>query len=381
MALMVYLNRVQFAHGAIATLAEELALAGIERPLVVTDAGIRAAGIWDKVEAALPAGMAVAVFDAVPPNPTEAAVRAAVAAYQAHDADAVIGLGGGSPLDLAKAVALLATHGGGALAPFAVIEGGLARITDRAAPVIAIPTTSGTGSEVSRGALIVLDDGRKLSIGSPHLIPRAAICDPDLTLGLPPLLTAGTGMDALAHCVETLCSPRENPVADAIARDGLVRAWRFLPRAVADGADAAARHGMMLASMQGALAFQKGLGAVHALSHPLGGLPGALHHGTLNAVLLPHVLRFNASAIGAVLPVLAEAIGVPGADVTTVADAIAALSRRIGLPATLTEMGVPASALPAIAAAGTRDHHHLTNPRRASKEDYLALLNAAHTGG
>lgn len=381
MALMVYLNRVQFAHGAVATLAEELSLAGIARPLVVTDAGIRVAGIWDKVQAALPAGMAAALFDAVPPNPTEAAVRAAVAAYRAHDADGVIGLGGGSPLDLAKAVALLATHGGGALAPFAVIEGGLARITARAAPVVAIPTTSGTGSEVSRGALIVLDDGRKLSIGSPHLIPRAAICDPDLTLGLPPLLTAGTGMDALAHCVETLCSPRENPVADAIARDGLARAWRFLPRAVADGTDAAARYGMMLASMQGALAFQKGLGAVHALSHPLGGLPGSLHHGTLNAVLLPHVLRFNAPAIGMVLPLLAEAIGVPGADVTTVADAIAALSQRIGLPATLAEMGVPASALPAIAAAGTRDHHHLTNPRRASEADYLALLNAAHTGG
>lgn len=381
MALMVYLNRVQFAHGAIATLAEELALAGIARPLVVTDAGIRAAGIWDKVQAMLPAGMAVAVFDAVPPNPTEAAVRAAVAAYRAHDADGVIGLGGGSPLDLAKAVALLATHGGGALAPFAVIEGGLARITASAAPVIAIPTTSGTGSEVSRGALIVLDDGRKLSIGSPYLIPRAAICDPDLTLGLPPLLTAGTGMDALAHCVETLCSPRENPVADAIARDGLMHAWRFLPRAVADGADRTARHAMMLASMQGALAFQKGLGAVHALSHPLGGLPGALHHGTLNAVLLPHVLRFNAPAIGAVLPGLAEAIGMPGADVAAVADAIAALSRRIGLPAALAEIGVSAAALPAIAAAGTRDHHHLTNPRRATEEDYLALLTAAHTGG
>ena len=150
MALMVYLNRVQFAHGAIATLAEELALAGITRPLVVTDTGIRAAGIWGKVQAMLPAGMAAALFDAVPPNPTEAAVRAAVAAYRAHDADGVIGLGGGSPLDLAKAVALLATHGGGALAPFAVIEGGLARITARAAPVVAIPTTSGTGSDDPR---------------------------------------------------------------------------------------------------------------------------------------------------------------------------------------------------------------------------------------
>ncbi|MDB5376141.1 MAG: iron-containing alcohol dehydrogenase, partial [Rubritepida sp.] len=195
---MTYLNRVQFARGALACLAEELALVGIARPLLVTDKGVIAAGLLDRLCAALPGGMAVAVFDAVPPNPTEAAVLAAVRAYRDHGADGVLGLGGGSSLDLAKAVALLATHDG-PLAQYAVIEGGLARITAKAAPVVAVPTTSGTGSEVSRGALIVLEDGRKLSIGSPHLIPRAAICDPDLTMGLPPWLTAGTGMDALAH--------------------------------------------------------------------------------------------------------------------------------------------------------------------------------------
>lgn len=378
MALMTYLNRVQFARGAVACLAEELALAGIARPLLVTDHGIVAAGLMERVCSALPAGMAVAVFDAVPPNPTEAAVLAATQAYRAHGADGVLGLGGGSPLDLAKAVALLATHEG-PLAQYAVIEGGLARITARAAPMVAVPTTAGTGSEVSRGALIVLEDGRKLSIGSPHLIPRAAICDPELTLGLPPRLTAGTGMDALTHCVETLCSPRVNPVADAIARDGLARAWTSLPRAVADGADIVSREAMMLASMQGALAFQKGLGAVHALSHPLGGLPVPLHHGTLNAVLLPHVLRFNATAIEERLPILAAAMNGP-ADAARLADSIAGLSRAIGLPATLAEMGVPESVLPAIAEAAMLDHHHQTNPRRATREDYLALLRAAHSG-
>jgi alcohol dehydrogenase class IV len=375
---MTYLNRVQFARGALACLAEELALAGIARPLLVTDKGVIAAGLLDRLRAALPGGMAVEVFDAVPPNPTEAAVLAAVRAYRDHGADGVLGLGGGSPLDLAKAVALLATHDG-PLAQYAVIEGGLARITAKAAPVVAVPTTSGTGSEVSRGALIVLGDGRKLSIGSPHLIPRSAICDPDLTMGLPPWLTAGTGMDALAHCVETLCSPRRNPIADAIARDGLARAWVALPRAVADGSDTAAREAMMLASMQGALAFQKGLGAVHALSHPLGGLSLPLHHGTLNAVLLPHVLRFNAPAIEAVLPVLAVAMDEP-ADAALLADAITELSRSIGLPTTLGAMGVPAGILPAIADAAMLDHHHLTNPRRATREDYLALLRAAHAG-
>lgn len=375
---MTYLNRVQFGCGALANLAEELGLAGIARPLLVTDRGVSAAGLLDRVRGALPSGMDIAVFDAVPPNPTEAAVLAATEAYKEHGADGVLTLGGGSPLDLAKAVVLMATHEG-PLAQYAVIEGGLARITAKAAPVVAIPTTSGTGSEVSRGALIVLADGRKLSIGSPHLIPRAAICDPELTLGLPPMLTAGTGMDALAHCVETLCSPRVNPVADAIARDGLARAWAFLPRAVADGSNVAAREAMMLASMQGALAFQKGLGAVHALSHPLGGLSVPLHHGTLNAVLLPHVLRFNAPAIEEQLPILAAAMDEP-ADAGLLADAIADLSRSIGLPMTLGAMGVPEAALPAIADAAMLDHHHQTNPRRATREDYLALLHAAHAG-
>jgi alcohol dehydrogenase class IV len=377
---MLFLNRVQFADGALAELPGELALAGIARPLVVTDAGVVAAGLVARLLAALPAGMDAAIFRATPPNPTEAAVREATAAFRAHGADGVIGLGGGSPLDLAKAVALAATHPAERLAPYAVVEGGLARITAAAAPVVAIPTTAGTGSEVSRGALIVLDDGRKVSIGSPHLIPRAAICDPTLTHGLPPRLTAATGMDALAHCIETLCSPRENPIADAIALDGLRRGWAALPRAVADGTDGAARAAMMLASVEGALAFQKGLGAVHALSHALGALPVSPHHGTLNAVLLPHVLRFNAPAIGGVLPRLAAAMEIGDASAAALADAIAARNLALGLPAGLAAMGIGAAVLPAIAAQAMRDHHHLTNPRRATEDDYLRLLHAAHPG-
>ena len=307
-------------------------------------------------------------------------MRAAVALYRAESADGVLALGGGSPLDLAKAVALAATHDAPRLAPFAVVEGGLARITAAAAPVVAVPTTAGTGSEVSRGALIILDDGRKVSIGSPYLIPRAAICDPALTLGLPPGLTAATGMDAMAHCIETLCSPRENPIADAIALDGLRRAWRALPRAVEDGADRDARKEMMLASMQGALAFQKGLGAVHALSHALGALPARPHHGTLNALLLSPVLRFNAPMIGHVIPRFADAMGV-GATSEAVAAGIEALNRRMRLPGDLAAMGIQAETLPAVAAAAMRDHHHQTNPRRAEEGDYLRLLHAAHAGG
>ncbi len=378
MALIQTVNRVQFGAGALAELPAELALAGITRPLVVTDAGVAAAGLLDRLLALLPRG--VAVHASVPPNPNEAAVRAATSAYRASGCDGVLGLGGGSPLDLAKAVALSATHDATRLADYAVVEGGLARITAAAAAVVAIPTTSGTGSEVSRGALIVMDDGRKLSIGSPHLIPRAAICDPDLTLGLPPGLTAATGMDAMAHCIETLCSPRDNPVADSIARDGLRRAWVTLPRAVANGDDAAARREMMLASMMGALAFPKGLGAVHALSHALGALAVSPHHGTLNALLLPGVLRFNAPALGAVLPVLADSMGLPGASVDTLADAIALLNHRLGLPPGLFAMGITLADLAPAAAAAMRDHHHLTNPREPREDDYRAILLSALHG-
>lgn len=379
MALIAYLNRLHFGEGALRELAAELALAGVARPLLVTDAGVAAAGLLDPVLATLPAGMAVAVHGSVPSNPDEAAVRAALAVFRAHGADGVIGLGGGSPLDLAKAVALAATHPAGPLALYAVVEGGLSRITAAAAPVLAIPTTAGTGSEVSRGALIVMEDGRKLSIGSPYLVPRAAFCDPELTIGLPPHLTAATGMDALAHCIETLCSPRDNPVADAIARDGLRRGWAALPRAVADGRDRASRREMMLASVQGALAFQKGLGAVHALSHALGGHAAKPHHGTLNAILLPHVLRLNAPALGSVLSILSEATGLPE-DVGAIADAIAALCARVGLPLGLASLGIGEADLPGAARGALRDHHHQTNPREASEGDYIALLREALNG-
>jgi alcohol dehydrogenase class IV len=376
MALIAYLNRLHLGEGVLRELAAELALAGVARPLLVTDPGVVAAGLLEPVLAALPRGMAFAVHDSVPPNPDEAAVRAALGVFLRHGADGVIGLGGGSPLDLAKAAALLATHPDGPLAQYAVVEGGLSRITAAATPVLAIPTTAGTGSEVSRGALIVVEDGRKLSIGSPYLIPRAAFCDPLLTVGLPPGLTAATGMDALAHCIETLCSPRDNPVADAIARDGLRRGWAALPRAVADGGDRAARREMMLASAQGALAFQKGLGAVHALSHALGSHAARPHHGTLNAILLPPVLRFNAPSLGTALPILAEAMGIPP-EAGAIAGAIAAMCRRLGLPPGLAALGIGADDLPAAARAAMRDHHHQTNPRAASEGDYLALLREA----
>jgi 4-hydroxybutyrate dehydrogenase len=372
MALIQYLTRIQFDFGALALLQAELDLLGVKRPLLVTDPGIRASNLFGGVAEKLPSGHAV--YDRTPANPTESAVLDALKLYREADCDGLVALGGGSAMDLAKGVRLLATHPE-PLVQYAFIENGAAKIKPTMPVLVAIPTTAGTGSEVGRGAVIIMRDGRKLGIGSPHLIPSLALCDPELTLGLPPGLTAGTGMDAIAHCIETFIAPAINPPAEAIALDGLRRAASHIERAVADGSNREARWNMMMAAMEGAMAFQKGLGAVHALSHPLGSLEDLkLHHGTLNAIFLPPVLRFNRPSIGDKWERLAAAMGLPsGADV---ADAVAALNARLGLPTTLRAMGVPEQVMPAMAEAATHDHCNPTNPRAAAKDDYLALLHA-----
>jgi alcohol dehydrogenase class IV len=270
MARILYLTQIDIDFGAVAGLAAECARCSIARPLVVTDAGVRAAGVLDMALAALGA-LPHAVFDQTPPNPTEAAVRAAAALYREAGCDGLVAVGGGSSIDLAKGVAIAATHPG-PLKTYATIEGGSPKIGAHVAPLIAVPTTAGTGSEVARGAIVIVDDGRKLGFHSWHLMPKAAILDPALTLGLPPGLTAATGMDAIAHCLETFMAPAVNPPADGIALDGLARGWAHIERATRDGQDRDARWAMLSASMQGALAFQKGLGCVHSLSHSLGGL-------------------------------------------------------------------------------------------------------------
>lgn len=377
MSLITYITTVQFDFGAVSLLAQECRRLGIGRPLVVTDAGVRAAGLLDRIAAQLD-GLPVTVFDGTPSNPTEAAVREGVAAYRDNQCDGIIALGGGSPIDLAKGVALSATHPG-PLKTYAAVEGGVARITDAVAPVIAIPTTAGTGSEVGRGAIIILDDGRKLGVLSPHLVPRLAICDPELTLGLPPFLTAATGMDAISHCIETFLAPAFNPPADGIAWEGLRRGWANIEAAVTAPGDREARRNMMSASMQGAMAFQKGLGCVHSLSHALGGLNPRLHHGTLNAVLLPAVLAFNAEAPSVVqedrMGRLKQAMALPEA--ADIGEAIRALNQRLGLPRGLAELGVETALFPQIIERALADHTHKTNPREASPEDYQAMLQAS----
>jgi len=263
------------------------------------------------------------------------------------------------------------------LSEYAFIRGGLTKITADQPPLIAIPTTAGTGSEVGRAALITFSNDTKLGLLSPSLIPNAVICDPQLTMGLPPILTAATAMDAVSHCVETYCSPRFNPVADAIALDGFERAVANVHQAVADGSDLDTRSEMMMAALQGGMTFQKGLGAIHSLSHPLGALESKrLHHGTLNAVFLPHVLRYNKQACPDQIDRLALAIGVT--DRNELPDYFTALSKELGLPTQLREMGLELVDLEPLAEPALSDHCSATNPRPVTLEACRQLYQEAY---
>ena len=382
MAQIRYLTTIEIEAGALRHVAAGCENIGIRRPLLVTDAGVRAAGLVDRALGELKGVSHVAVFDQTPSNPTEAAVLDAVVIYKRENCDGLIALGGGSSIDCAKGVSIAATHEG-SLKTYATIEGGSPKISEHVAPLIAIPTTAGTGSEVARGAIIIVADGRKLGFHSWHLMPKLALLDPDLTLGLPPLLTAATGMDAIAHCMETFMSPAFNPPADGISLDGLERGWANIAIATHDGKNVDARLQMMSASMQGAMAFQKGLGCVHSLSHSLGGVNPGLHHGTLNAMFLPAVIRFNARADSVIrerrLERMATAMGLgtpSSADqaAQTLGEAIKSLNQRLGLPSGLAAMGVEPGCFDRVIDGALVDHCHKTNPRIASREDYLQIL-------
>ena len=371
MATLTYLTTTHFDFGSVQNLNTELGKAGITRMFIATDAGVRAAGLVDKVTDALEDDLPISIFDETPGNPTEAAVTKAFEQYTADGCDGVLAIGGGSAMDLGKAVALLAGSGG-PLAQYDPLAGG-GQLVKAVAPLLAVPTTAGTGSEVSVGFVIIMDDGRKLTFASPLFIPKAAICDPELTLGLPGTMTAATGMDAITHCIEAFLTPGINPPADGVALDGLWRGWRHLPEAVKNGQDREARWQMMMCSTEGALSFIKGLGAVHAMSHAAGRIARLnLHHGTLNAVFLPAVLRFNAPECGDKYERLRLAIGLaPGADL---ADAVAAMNADIGLPAGLGAMGVEEDDIPELIAYAQKDLSARTNPRQASADDFEMMI-------
>lgn len=384
MSLIRYLNSVEIEPGALRHLAKGCLDNGIRRPLVVTDAGVRAAGLLARLLAHLNLGD-VAVFDQTPSNPTENAVRAAAEIFHQNKCDGLIALGGGSSIDCAKGVCIAVAHAG-PLKNFATIEGGSVKITDRVAPLIAVPTTAGTGSEVARGAIIIVDDGRKLGFHSWFLMPKLAILDPDLTLGLPAGLTAATGMDAVAHCMESFMAAAFNPPADGIALDGLERGWANIAIATQEGSNQEARLNMMCASMQGALAFQKGLGCVHSLSHSLGGVNPSLHHGTLNAMFLPTVIDFNAHAPSVVkerrLQRMARAMGLGEMDSAQQASsalglAILQMNQTLGLPSGLAAMGVTSDCFERVIDGAMLDHCHSLNPRLATRADYKHMLHAA----
>jgi 4-hydroxybutyrate dehydrogenase len=368
--LINYVTRTHFGYGAAVKLQEELAILCVRRPLIITDKGVVDMGLVDRVIG--PLGQVI-VFDDTPSNPTEAAARRAAHLFRDAECDCIIAIGGGSPLDMAKVVALMHEHPG-PLSDYALVNGGIARITAKLPPVIAIPTTSGTGSEVARAAVIIMEDGRKLVVASAHLVPKLALCDPGLTLSLPGRLTATTGFDAIAHCIETYCSPVENAPAAAIALDGLARLMSNIERAVQEPSHRAARWEMMMGSLQGGLTFQKGLGGVHALSHPLGEY--GMHHGTLNAILLPHVLAYNRPVLEEKMVVLSTTMKLAESD-GGVERGITEMLSRLAIPSSLSALGFDAKAIDDVARKAEADSCNATNPRKAMASDYQRLLLAA----
>ena len=365
-----------FGFGCISEIGGALKSMGVCRPLICSDKGILASGVFTKLLDALPGDVSHSVYDDTPPNPNEIAVRAAAKVYRENDCDGVIAFGGGSSLDLGKAVALVVTHDG-ALESFTPQNNGAKKI-GLVAPLVAIPTTAGTGSETSRATVVILNNGEKRLIASRMLLPKLAVLDPELTFTLPPLLTAATGMDAVTHCIEAFLSPVGNPVADAIALAGLDRALaqNALLDAVSDGSNRNARQSMLLVSTMGAMAFSKGLGATHAMSHACGkDETMRLHHGTLNAVLLPLVLRFNVKAAGHKYPSIAVAMGLDKK--ADLASHIEKINAQIGMPSNLRTMGITKEMIPDLAAHAAVDNTNLTNPVVLDEQGYNNLFRDA----
>ncbi len=334
-----YPTAIRFGAGRISEIAEACNITGMKKPLLVTDRGLASLPITASTLALLEqAGLGNALFADVDPNPNEKNLEAGIKAYQDGGHDSVIAFGGGSGLDLGKIVAFMC----GQTRPvwdFEDIGDWWTRAdADKIAPIIAVPTTAGTGSEVGRAGVVSNSvTHEKKIIFHPKLLAAVVICDPELTVGMPAAITAGTGMDAFAHCLEAYCSPHYHPMSQGIAVEGMRLVKEYLPRAYADGSDIEARAHMMSAAAMGATAFQKGLGAIHALSHPIGAFYNT-HHGTTNAVVMAPVLEFNRSAIETRIEALAGYLGIAG-EFEGFYNYVNELNASLGIPANLTELG------------------------------------------
>lgn len=372
---------VRFGPGRIAELGSMLADMGLSRPLVVTDEGLKLLPPVDATLSALiGAGLGPGFFTEVKPNPTGGNVENGVAKLRAGGYDCVVAVGGGSALDAAKAIALMAAQER-PIWDFEDIGDNWQRVdTSRLIPVIAIPTTAGTGSELGRSSVITDErEHRKVIIFHPRMMPVAVIMDPELTTGLPAHITAATGMDALSHSLEALSAPSFHPMAEGVALNALRIIRQWLPVAVTDGTNIEARSQMLIASGMGCVALQKGLGAVHALAHPLGALYDA-HHGLLNAVLMPYVVEFNAPAIGDKLALLTRFLELPGEGAGAVVEWLHAMRRQLGIGATLGDIGLADIDVERVAAMAAVDPCAGGNPVPLDAGRLALILQAAITG-
>ena len=376
MSLISYVTKIHFAENVLEDALEaELELLGLSRPLVICEDDPARAGAAGRLMNAVPRCVAASFYRCGAGPATEEACRQAAELYAASGADGIVGFGGTTAMNLAKAVGVCVTHEG-PLLRHAGAGGGGQRIRDVIPPLIAIPTDAGACAEAIGVAMVATRKGPSIALASPFLVPKVVICDPTLTLDLSAEQVAGAGMDALTHCMETYIARAYNPPADGIARDGIRRAATHLQRAVDDRSDLDARREMMAAALNGALASQKGLGGVHAMSHALAALGRhRLDHGAVNAVLLPLVLDFNAPAVAPRYEEIKRELGLPAR--TSLAEAMVRLRERIALPGGLGEMGIGESDLERAATLAAADYSNRTNPRHADAEDYLGLLRAA----
>ncbi len=373
-------NNVNFGAGAIASLNDCLSNLKVEKPLIVTDQGLVDCGLLDEIIRKANLSASVSIFSDVDPNPTEANVQAGIEVYHAQGCDGIIGIGGGSAIDGAKGIRLKAHHEG-PLNDYGILNQGWLKMTEPIPPMIAIPTTAGTGSEVARGTMLIEEtNGIKIAVVGERLFSSISICDPGLTLGLPPFLTAGTGMDAFTHCVEEYISPKFNPVISGIALEGMRLNHASLLTVYQDGSNLEARANVMASAMMGGMGFAKGLGIVHSISHAVGALFGG-HHGTLNALLLPACLEFNRQSCLPRFRQLAQAVSIPVESKTDdeCADAfiehIRQLNTELNIPSTLESFNITTDDdIEKLIPLCEADHCRLTNPRMPTAEDFRELL-------